>query len=137
MTLSESLSSAVTMPSGSGPRVLAAALSHLLRRDEECPARWRTTSFVEAVEVARSELRSPASFMAGAGVGAAHDIDFHDAVARLARYPGDVAIAIRHLELAERRPLPPWLDLVRHGLPSRASDLDVALWFGDGASSRG
>ena len=112
--------------------MLAAALSHLLRRDEECPARWRTTSFVEAVEVARSELRSPAltpSWLAP-DVGAAHDIDFHDAVARLARYPGDVAIAIRHLELAERRPLPPWLDLVRHGLPSRASDLDVALWFG-------
>lgn len=113
-------------------RVLAAALSHVLRRDEECPARWRTASFVEDVELARSELRAaaPTPSRLVPEVGPAHHIDFHDAVTRLARYPGDVAVAIRHLELAERRPLPTWLDLVRHGLPSRTSDLDVALWFG-------
>jgi len=135
MTLHESLSVAYghDVPvSGSGPKVLAAALSHLLRRDEECPARWRSTSFVEAVELARSELRSsaPNPSRLAADVGAAHDIDFHDAVERLARYPGDVAVAIRHLELIDRRPMPPWLDLVRHGLPSRPSELDTALWFG-------
>jgi hypothetical protein len=137
MTLSESLAAPAgrDAPASRSPveaQVLAAALSHLLRRDEECPARWRTASFVEAVELARRDFR-PADAIAsrlapdddlGRGPG------FQDAVSRLARNPGDVAVAIRRLELAERQPLPPWLDLVRHGLPSRPSDLDTALWFG-------
>ena len=137
MTLSESFAA----PSGRDPfgfrspaetQVLAAALSHLLRRDEECPARWRTAPFAEAVELARSELRSadPIPSFLPLDVDAGGDLDFQDAVSRLARDPRDVASAIRRLELTGRQPLPSWLDLVRHGLPSRPSDLDTALWFG-------
>lgn len=137
MTLSESLAAPAGRegPASRSPaeaQVLAAALSHLLRRDEECPARWRTASFAEAVELARRELR-PADAIPSRlalDVDAGRDLGFQDAVSRLARNPGDVAVAIRRLEIAERQPLPPWLDLVRHGRPSRPSDLDTALWFG-------
>ena len=137
MTLSESLAA----PAGrdnpgsrslAETQVLAAALSHLLGRDEECPARWRTASFAEAVELARSQFRFADAIPSRLtpDVDAGRDLGFQGAVSRLARNPDDVAVAIRRLELAERRPLPPWLDLVRHGLPSRPSDLDTALWFG-------
>jgi hypothetical protein len=137
MTLSES-PAAPGRRDGLFPRgdtctpVLAAALSHLLRRDEEYPARWRTSSFAESVELARSELGLPAtaqSLPVPAGY-AGGDLGFKEAVSRLARNPGDVAVAIRRLELAERRSLPPWVTLVRQGLPSRPTDLDMALWFG-------
>jgi hypothetical protein len=137
MTLSESLSAATgrdapAPSSATDSPVLAAALSHLLRRDEESPARWRKAPFAEAVELARSELRSadaiPSEAASDADTG--RDIGFQDAVSRLARNPRDVAVAIRRIELARRQPLPSWLDLVRHGLPSRPSDLDTALWFG-------
>jgi hypothetical protein len=137
MTLSEPLAvPTVHDPVGSSAdadtQVLAAALSHLLRRDEGCPARWRTTSFAEAVELARYALRSTDAIPPSLApdVDARRVLGFHDAVTLLARNPGDVAVAIRRLELTGRTPLPSWLDLVRHGLPSRPSDLDTALWFG-------
>jgi hypothetical protein len=135
MTLSEPLAvPTVHNPVGSSAdadtQVLAAALSHLLRRDEGCPARWRTTSFAEAVELARNVLRSADAIPPMPDVDARRDLGFHDAVSLLARNPGDVAVAIRRLEITGRTPLPSWLDLVRHGLPSRPSDLDTALWFG-------
>jgi hypothetical protein len=137
MTLSES-PAAPARRDGSVPwgdtitQVLAAALSHLLRRDEDCPARWRSAAFAEAVEAARGDLGSATAIQL---LPVPHtyedrDLAFQDAVARLARNPDDVAVAIRRLELAERRSLPPWLALVRLGLPSRPSDLDTALWFG-------
>jgi hypothetical protein len=137
MTLSESPATSFRrdgyVPRGDTiTQLLAAALSHLLRRDEECPARWRSASFADAVEAIRRDLGSATAIQSlpAPYVDGDRDLGFQDAVARLARNPDDVAVAIRRLELAERRPLPPWLDLVRHGLPSRPSDLDTALWFG-------
>jgi hypothetical protein len=137
MTVSESLAvptvhDPVGSSSGADTQVLAAALSHLLRRDEECPARWRTKPFAEAVELARHALPSTDAVAPSLapGVEAGRDLGFQEAVSRLARNPGDVAVAIGRLELTGRTPLPPWLDLVRRGLPSRPTDLDRALWFG-------
>ena len=137
MSLSESLASPtvhdpVGSRSGADTQVLAAALSHLLRRDEDCPARWRTKPFAEAVELARHANRSTDAIPPSLSpdVDAGRDLGFQDAVSRLARNPGDVAVAIRRLELTGRTPLPSWLELVRRGLPSRPSDLDTALWFG-------
>jgi hypothetical protein len=65
-----------------------------------------------------------------AGDDLARPIAFDEAVARIARNPDDVAVAIRRLELDGRSRLPAWPDLVRRGLPVRPTDLDVALWFG-------
>jgi hypothetical protein len=113
-------------------RVLAEALAHVLGRDDDRPARWRTTAFAVAVDRARTELRGIASVPnlhvpSGERSGA---LTFDEAIERIARNPADVAAAIRRLELSARQPLPAWPELVRRGLPPRPSDLDVALWFG-------
>jgi hypothetical protein len=117
---------------GAHARVLADALSHLLGRDEGCPARWHTPDFATAVEVSRTELRSgdgtTAATMAVLDPG--REIGFEEAAARLARDPVDVAVALLHLEFTRREPLPTWRNVVRRGVPPRAADLDVALWFG-------
>jgi hypothetical protein len=123
-----------SMPTTDDPRpvlgpgdsqVLAAALAHLLGRDGELPARWRTPAFTAAVEAARTGSRPR-------GVGRPDDrpLDFQGAAMRLSREPQDVAVAIRQLEHAAHRPLPAWGDLVRRGLPASPSPLDTALWFG-------
>jgi hypothetical protein len=117
---------------GAETSVLAAALAHLLARDEDLPARWRTGSFASAVEAARTVLGSVGSvlMLPASGRGAGDQPGFREAVARLARNPDDVAIAVRRLELAGRQGLPAWPELIRRGLPARPSDLDAMLWFG-------
>jgi hypothetical protein len=117
---------------GAATRVLAEALAHALGRDDDRPARWRTPAFAVAVDRSRAEL---------GGIGSIWDlpvtpddgvlpIGFDEAVARIARNPDDVAVAVRRLELGAQHPLPAWPELVRHGLPVRHTDLDTALWFG-------
>jgi len=117
---------------GAGTRVLAEALAHVLRRDDDRPARWRTTAFAEAVDRSRSELGEVGSIwdLPSPSDERSATIAFDEAVARIGRNPHDVAIAIRRLELGARHPLPAWPELVRRGLPPRPSDLDAALWFG-------
>lgn len=124
---------AVRLPAGGAETAtLAAALSHLLARDDEPPARWRARSFAEAVEAVRAAQADATTWRAGPPAEARADAapGFHEAVARLARNPADVALAIGRLELAGRRKLPAWPDLMRRGLPAQPSDLDRALWFG-------
>jgi hypothetical protein len=121
-----------THRAGAMTSVLAEALVHMLGRDDERPARWRTPAFAAGVDRARAEL---------GGVGSIRDLPatqdeptgrlaFDEAVARIARDPDDVAVAIRRLELGAWHPLPEWPELVRRGLPARPTDLDTALWFG-------
>ncbi len=55
---------------------------------------------------------------------------FRAAVARLARDPLSVAVAIRRLETTASRRLPSWPDLVRGPRPSEPSQSDASLWFG-------
>jgi len=119
------------MQPGARTRVLAEALAHVLGRDDDRPARWRTPSFAVAVERAREELGGLGSVRDLPGEGVlGRPLAFNQAVARIAGSPHDVAVAIRRLELGTRQPLPAWPDIVRRGLPTRPSDLDTALWFG-------
>jgi len=117
---------------GAGTSVLAAALTHVLRRDDDHPARWRTPSFTDAVERTRVELDTvgsiPALHVTRNGLDG--PMGFREAVARLARNPDDVAVAIRRLELGAHHRLPAWPDLLRRGLPTPPTDQDTALWFG-------
>jgi hypothetical protein len=117
---------------GPRSRVLAEALAHVLGRDDDRPARWRTPAFAAAVDRCRAELDDVRSSwdLPAAGDDLARAIAFDEAVAAIARNPHDVAVAIRRLELDGRSRLPAWPDLVRRGLPVRPTDLDVALWFG-------
>lgn len=136
MTFSVSQPDGSTIPpripeGGAEAGTLAAALAHLLVRDDERPARWRASTFAEAVEAARDGL--PAGVAGGpgpAGPVASAAPDFREAVARLARDPASVARAIRRLEAIRRGRLPAWRHLVRHGLPAQPSDLDRSIWFG-------
>ena len=117
---------------GAGTSALAAALAHILRRDGDHPARWRTPSFADAVERARLELETVGSIPALPVIrdGPGAPMGFREALARLARNPDDVAVAIRRLELGARHRLPAWPDLLRRGLPAPPTDQDTALWFG-------
>ena len=117
---------------GSRAIVLAEALAHVLGRDGDRPARWSTPLFAVAVDRARTELGGVGSIrdLPARQVELAHQLAFDEAVARIARNPDDVAVAIRRLELGARHQLPAWPELVRRGLPARPSDLDTALWFG-------
>ncbi len=117
---------------GAHARVLAIALSHLLDRDEGCPARWHTPEFAAAVDDGRTVLRSSsgAAAVRTAMLDPGREIGFDEAAARLARDPLEVAAALLHLERTRREPLPAWRDLVRRGLPADQVDTDAALWFG-------
>ena len=112
--------------------VLAAALSHLLARDEGQPALWTRPAFAASVDRARRDL----AMIGGPGELAFDDpagdqpLSFAAAAAALARDPGCVALAIGHLERHGGRSLPGWADLVRRGIPRPASAPDAALWFG-------
>lgn len=136
MDLHETPSHVAPLPpghlAGAGTSVLAAALAHVLRRDDDHPARWRTPSFTDAVERARVELDTVVSIPAlpVTREGLDGSIGFREAVVRLARNPDDVAVAIRRLELSARHRLPAWPDLLRRGLPAHPTDQDTALWFG-------
>jgi hypothetical protein len=111
---------------------MAEALAHVLGRDDDRPARWRTPAFAVAVDRSRAELGALDTVwdLPAAPDELARPIAFDEAVARIARDPDDVAVAIRHLELGLRNPLPAWPELVRRGLHARPADLDAALWFG-------
>lgn len=110
--------------------LLASALSHLLARDEERPARWLVRSFATDVDRARLKLRLVVRVRDLPPPGPATPATFGAAVAVLERDPNSVAIAMRRLEIARSAALPAWEDVVRRGLPSAASPLDVATWFG-------
>jgi hypothetical protein len=112
-------------------RSLAEALTHLLARDDEPPARWLAPAFADAVGRARAEQHADAwgHGLVHAFVAAA-PLTFHAAVARLARDPRSVAVAIRHLEIAGARRLPPWPDLIRRHMPTAPTGFDASLWFG-------
>lgn len=110
--------------------LLASALSHLLARDEERPARWLARSFATDVERARLTLRRVVRVRDLPPPGPGSPATFGAAVAVLERDPSSVALAIRRLEIARSAALPAWEDVVRRGLPSTASPLDVATWFG-------
>jgi hypothetical protein len=120
------------MPEGGAEAgALAAALAHLLVRDEERPAIWHAATFSDAVEAARAGLATGAAMPAGPSEAVAADPPgFREAVDRLARDPAAVAGAIRRIEATRRGPLPAWVHLVRHGLPALPSDLDRSIWFG-------
>jgi hypothetical protein len=104
----------------------------VLARDDDRPARWRTSSFVVAVERRSDKLAVVAAVwdLPATPDELARPIAFGEAVARIARNPDDVAVATRSLETGARNPLPAWPDVVRRGLPARPTDLDTALWFG-------
>lgn len=109
---------------------LAGALVHLLARDDEIPARWRSTTFATAVEARRVELqaiRSQPELLAAIPQPTG---SFARTAAILARDPGPVATAIRQLELASGGRFPSWLDLVRRSTRPLALDFDASLWFG-------
>jgi len=55
---------------------------------------------------------------------------FERTAAILARDPGLVAAAIRHLELPSGIRLPSWVDLLRRSARPLALDTDASLWFG-------
>ena len=118
-------------PDAAEARALAEALTHLLARDDEPPARWLAPAFADAVGRARAEQHLDAW-----GHGLAHEpvaadpLTFHAAVSRLACDPRSVAVAIRHLELAGARRLPPWPELIRRRIPTPATIFDASIWFG-------
>ena len=109
---------------------LANALGHLLRRDEDRPSRWMTRSFTAEVERARLALRRVVSARDLARTAPGGPLSFGAAVEVLGRDPASVALAIRRLEIARSGALPPWEDLVRRGVPTTTSPLEVATWFG-------
>ncbi|HYO43280.1 MAG TPA: hypothetical protein VES19_08795 [Candidatus Limnocylindrales bacterium] len=110
--------------------LLASALSHLLNRDEERPARWLGTTFASDVELARRPLRQVVRVRDLPAPATGVPATFGSAVAVLGRDPASVALAVRRLEIARSASLPSWEDLVRRGLPPTVSPLDVATWFG-------
>lgn len=117
---------------GARTSVLAEALAHVLARDDDRPARWRTAAFAVAVERSRAELGDVSTVwdLPAASDELSRPFAFDEAVARIGRNPDDIAVAIRRLELGARNALPAWPELVRRGLPTRPTDLDTALWFG-------
>ena len=136
MTFTETITGAFARPAAVGApdadtRLLGAALTHLLNREDERPARWLSAAFGPAVEVRRAELRDIVA-LADLPVRDLSDeaLSFESAAARLARHPGDVALAVRSLEISGSRHLPVWAELLRRGLPPRRDEPDPALWFG-------
>ncbi len=121
----------VDQPDAAEVRVLAAALTHLLARDDERPARWLAQAFADAVERARAEPHPGGPGQAPAdGPGAPSPLTFHAAVARLAHDPRSVAVAIRDLETAGARRLPSWPELTHRRRPTAPTSFDASLWFG-------
>lgn len=120
------------MPHGaSSPRLLAAALLHVLERDEAPPARWQAEAFVLAVSrhrLALAEARSAAELDHAAAPGV--DPTFRSAVAALGSDALAAALAVRHLELSRQAPLPAWPVIVRRGVGPRVTHADAARWFG-------
>jgi hypothetical protein len=112
--------------------LLSAALRHLLTRDDDRPARWRTPGFAAAVEDHRSRVRQGTHSTPGdAGPSVtAGVLTYETAVARLASEPATVAIAIAALERASGRRLGPWRTLLRPRSAATPSSLDIAIWFG-------
>jgi len=113
-------------------RILAAALAHLLGRDDDRPARWVSAAFGAAVEARRADLAQLTTLadLLAFDPNARGEPSFVASVARLARNPDDVALAIRSLEISELRSLPGWAELIRRGLSSGSPEPDPALWFG-------
>jgi hypothetical protein len=108
----------------SDARLLATALIQVLSRDEPPPARWTSRPFCEAVADA-PEIEDLDAL--GAGL---REPTFRGAAAALAADPNAVALGVRRLELARGAPLPPWPDIVRHGVSPRLTPADGAWWFG-------
>jgi hypothetical protein len=112
-------------------RALADALAQLLARDDELPACWLAPAFADAVGRARAEQHAGAP---GHGspddLVAAGPLTFPAAVSQLACDPRRVALAIRQLEIAGARCLPPWPELMRRRMPTPPTIVDVSLWFG-------
>jgi hypothetical protein len=118
-------------PDTAEARALAEALTQLLARDDEPPARWLAPAFADAVGRARAEQHADAwGHGLAHGLVAAAPLTFHVAVARLAHDPRSVAVAIRHLEIAGARRLPSWPELIRRRLPAAPTGFDASLWFG-------
>ncbi len=115
----------------SSPRLLAAALLHVLERDEAPPARWQAEAFVLAVSRHRLALagaRTTADLDHVAARGVDHT--FRGAVAALGSDALAAALAVRHLELSRQAPLPAWPVIVRRGIGPRVTHADAARWFG-------
>jgi hypothetical protein len=110
-------------------RLLAAALLHLLDRDEPLPARWQAAAFTEAV--ARHRIVAGAMISIG-------DLDrlaqvlaigsFAAAVDALARDPLAASLAVRRIELFRDAPLPAWPQFVRYGLSPRVTSSELGWW---------
>lgn len=110
--------------------LLAAALLHVLDRDEPPPPRWHAEPFVIAVADQRLKLSA---------VDVLEDLDaeapetlgstFGSAVAALASDPKAAALAVRRLELNRRAPMPSWPVIVRRGTSPRLT-VEAARWFG-------
>ena len=109
------------------PEPLARALRHLLRRDGDYPALWRSGRFAAAVDAHR---RHGVAREAGHSRQAAGNDGFVSAVSRLGTDPAAVALAIGHLEAGLGRTLPPWADLLRAGELARPSEVEIGTWFG-------
>jgi hypothetical protein len=119
-------------PGAAEATVLAAALTHLLRRDGDRPARWARSPFAELVEATRVEMDRHGSRPTALAVHGPDGtrLTFGAAVDHLARYPSAVATAIRRIEMGRSHRLPAWPELVRRGLPAGPSALEASLWFG-------
>ncbi len=109
------------------PESLARALRHLLRRDGDYPALWRSGRFATAVDAHR---RHGAATDAGYSDQATGNDAFVSAVSRLGTDPAAVALAIGHLEAGLGRVLPPWAELLRAGELARPSEVEIGTWFG-------
>lgn len=110
------------------PPALARALRHLLRRDGDYPAVWRSSRFGAAVDAHRRRGVAPAG---GGGAGLARGNDgFAGAVSRLATDPAAVALAIVCLEDGVGHALPPWADLLRASELARPEEAEAGTWFG-------
>jgi len=112
-------------------RMLAAALLHVLDRDEALPPRWRADAFVVAVashraKVASLQLNADLDHLAPLSA----DTTFRGAVTALASDPLAAALAVQRLELLRGSALPAWPDIVRHGVAPRVSHSDQGRWFG-------
>ena len=121
----------IDQPDSAEARVLAEALTHLLARDDEPPARWLAPAFADAVGRARAEQHADAwGHGLAHGLSPAAPLTFHAAVARLAHDPRSVAVAIRYLEIAGGRRLPSWPELIHRRTPAAPTSFDASLWFG-------
>jgi hypothetical protein len=110
-------------------RHAARALTHLLDRDRDRPARWFHPGF--ATEVARERQRLH-HVVRARDLAVPSDLrgSFATLAQLLARDAAMVAVAVRYIEIDRSAALPAWDSLVRRGIPATPTAIETAIWFG-------